>query len=333
MWAVGTALSLRAGSSWASSVDVRCPELPATESGELQARARLLLSSAGLESARVAVECDVSGAWLVWTDGSRSTIEAHSGIVEGALDAIEGRLSAARSERSSSAGSGPSAPAELIPPGMDNPDAVSGGARASTADAAGTKSPPDKKTEPVAAAVRMPLEGGIAVGTTTELWSGNLGVGLRVDVGVGFGDRLAVVIGQAARIGLSAPSDGQLSLYDLQAGFAFGAPYRQRNGFGLILLGGAERLSVSDTPIFGSSGFWLWAATATLGARMSIPAGSVDVWAGIDAELRSKSLEVRGTSPQSIPDLSGSFSLGCFFPAFTRETTAHFGSRQVGATR
>src|SRR5205085_2920660 len=60
---LAAALAVHPQLVWASSVDVRCPDLAVTEVGELQARARLLLSSAGYETAKVGVECDASGTW------------------------------------------------------------------------------------------------------------------------------------------------------------------------------------------------------------------------------------------------------------------------------
>src|SRR5882672_6270300 len=80
----------------ASSVDVRCGRLTLQRRGELQARARLLLLGAGMDTARVTVDCDASASWLVWVDGSRTTLDETSGLVEGALDAIENRLERTR---------------------------------------------------------------------------------------------------------------------------------------------------------------------------------------------------------------------------------------------
>src|SRR5258706_16200301 len=56
-----------------SSVDVRCGRLTSQARGELQARARLLLLGAGMDAARVTVECDTSASWLVWGGGSKTT--------------------------------------------------------------------------------------------------------------------------------------------------------------------------------------------------------------------------------------------------------------------
>jgi hypothetical protein len=141
-----------------------------------------------------------------------------------------------------------------------------------------------------------------------------------VDVGVGVGDQFAVVIGQAARIAVPLPPSGEITVYDLQAGLAFGAPYRARTGLGLLFLGGAERLAVADSG-FGSSGFWVWAVTTSLGVRASAQTGPVDLWVGIDLLARSQSLDIRGTDAGGVPSISASLTLGCFFPAFTRDTT------------
>src|SRR6266540_2653114 len=65
IWAL-FALALLAAPAFGSSVEVRCPRLPKPNRAELQARARLLLLGAGLDAARVGVDCDDSVAWLVW---------------------------------------------------------------------------------------------------------------------------------------------------------------------------------------------------------------------------------------------------------------------------
>src|SRR5437879_2940915 len=64
-----------------SSVDVRCGRLTSQGRGELQARARLLLLGAGMDAARVTVECDATASWLVWVDGSKTTLDETSGLV------------------------------------------------------------------------------------------------------------------------------------------------------------------------------------------------------------------------------------------------------------
>jgi len=329
--AAGVAAWLAASPAWGSSIDVHCAQITATERGELQARARLLLSSTGFEEARVEVICDEHGAWLVWTDASRSAIDTSSGIVEGALDAIESRLMTARRQQGQQGG----VPAPRTPPSAPPPAAVA----ATDASRSPTGPMPDAALKPDEAqsgselseskgsvlgmGSREAIEGGVGVATTTELWSGSspLGVGLRVDVGVGIGDQFAVVIGQAARIGLPQPSSGAVTVWDLQAGLAFGAPYRARTGFGLVLLGGAERLALANSG-FGSSEIGVWAAIGSLGVRGSVQTGAIDLWMGVDVLVRSQSLDIPGTEGGGVPTVSGSLSLGCFFPAFTHDTTA-----------
>jgi hypothetical protein len=327
---LGVAVAFTAASASASAVDVRCPELAATERGELQARARLLLSSAGFEAAHVTVECNEAGAWLIWTDGGRSAIDVHSGIVEGALDAIESRVSAARRSGAAGSDAAPVAPPPTLPAGSSASSAepVPAAAEPASTSAADADGAAGTKASELPGANQVPisrglLEGGVGIGTTTERWSGAspLGVGLRLDVGVGFGDQFALVIGQSVRIALPVPPAGQITVYDLQLGIAVGAPYRARTGLGLVLLGGAERLSVSNSN-FGSAGFWLWAVAGSLGARASLQAGAIDLWLGADIVVRTEPLEVKKPSVAGVPGVSGALSIGCFFPAFSRDSAS-----------
>src|SRR5215212_8172954 len=104
-------LTASAAPAWGATVDIRCTRLSDAAKGELEARARLFLTSADMESATIAVECDASNAWLVWIDGSKTPIDARTNIVEGTLDAIEDRI--ARTKRvgaSGTAGSGEPSP-------------------------------------------------------------------------------------------------------------------------------------------------------------------------------------------------------------------------------
>src|SRR4051812_4339888 len=64
------AVCFSAVSAWGATVDIRCPRLTDSAKGELEARARLFLTSADMEGAAIAVECDATTAALVWTDGS-----------------------------------------------------------------------------------------------------------------------------------------------------------------------------------------------------------------------------------------------------------------------
>lgn len=89
--------------AWGATVDIRCSRLVDPARGELEARARLFLTSADMESATIGLECDATNAWLVWTDGTKTLIDPRTNLVEGTLDAIEDRI--ARSKRARAAGS------------------------------------------------------------------------------------------------------------------------------------------------------------------------------------------------------------------------------------
>jgi len=298
--------------AWGATVDIRCPRLVDPARGELEARARLFLTSADMESATIGLECDATNAWLVWTDGTKTLIDPRTNLVEGTLDAIEDRI--ARSKRArpagSSGGEGPGAPG--APGGADETSTPKPPTAADT--------PPE---EPLLRAPQSPierpgidLEGGVGLAILSEFWSGaySAGVGPRLDVGVGVGRKLAIVISEGARFAVGAGS-GQMIAFDLQAGVAYGAPYQIRNGLGVVALVGAERLAAS-----GSGGLWVWSATASLGARASIATGPLDAWFGVDGMLRSDTIETGTPKSSAVPLLSAILSVGCFLPAFVGGT-------------
>ena len=147
------------------------------------------------------------------------------------------------------------------------------------------------------------------VGTVAESWEDSVGFGPRFEVGVRFGGPFAFVLAEGARFGVRSSS--QALALDLQWGLAYGAPYSSRAGFGVVLLGGAER--VAATTAIGN--WFAWRATGSLGLRGSIDVGSVDLWFGPELIVRSGTSETSG-----IPPISGMLSLGCLFPAFGRVT-------------
>jgi hypothetical protein len=309
-------LTASAAPAWGATVDIRCSRLSDASRGELEARARLFLTSADMESASIGVECDATNAWLIWTDGSKTTIDARTNIVEGTLDAIEDRI--ARAKRGSPPGSssaGGSSSAAEQPPG--------GAGATGTSTVGSSETPPDDASfrtsetpAPTERSSSMDLEGGVGLALLTEFWSGDYspGVGPRLDVGVGLGRKLSFVISEGARFAAGSGS-GNMMTFDLQAGIAYGAPYQTRTGFGVMMLFGAERLA-SSRDIGGYQGLWTWAATASLGARASLATGPLDAWIGVDGMLRSDTIETGQPRPASVPTLSAILSIGCFLPAF-----------------
>jgi hypothetical protein len=295
--------------AWAATVDIQCPRLVDPARGELEARARLFLTSADMESATIGLECDANNAWLVWTDGTKTLIDPRTNLVEGTLDAIEDRI--ARAKRASSRAGGPGAGAA---------GASGGEGPAGAEDASPTKPPTSADTPPEEASLRAPpaplersgidLEGGVGLALLSEFWTGaySAGVGPRLDVGVGVGRKLAIVISEGARFAVGSGSSGQMMAFDLQAGLSYGAPYQIRSGFGAVFFVGAERLA--------AGALWVWSATASLGARASIATGPLDAWFGIDGMLRSDTIETGQPRAAAVPHLSAILSIGCFLPAF-----------------
>jgi hypothetical protein len=296
-------VTLSSASVFGATVDIRCPRLADAAKGELEARARLFLTSADMENATIGVECDATTASLVWTDGSKTPIDAGTNLVEGTLDAIEDRI--ARSKRAA--------------PGAPNAEPSSSGSEAAAGSNKSADSSPDEAPAPAPASAdrgSIDLEGGVGLALLTELWSGAYtgGIGPRLDVGVGVGKKIAIVISEGARFAFG-PGSGQMMTFDLQAGVAYGAPYQVRTGLGVMMLFGAERIAASRD-IGGYQGLWTWAATASLGGRASIATGPLDAWIGIDGMLRSTTITTGQPRSTSIPTLSAILSIGCFLPAF-----------------
>jgi hypothetical protein len=189
------------------------------------------------------------------------------------------------------------------------------------ADAPAAPDDPDAGFDDARAAAAKPLpswrerrlEGGVALGASTESWSRSMfGYGPRFDVGIGVGQKFAVVIGESARFALGSDSLRMMS-FGMQTGVAYGAPYQTRTGLGAAILVGAERLSTSTT----IEAIVAWGATGSIGVRGSMAVGPVDVWVGLDGIARSESIRVGRPDPYGVGQLSAVVSVGCFFPALS----------------
>jgi hypothetical protein len=298
-WGIAVGVFMVATHARAASIDIRCPSLAESSRSELEARAQLLLSSAKMPSASVAIDCEANRMWLTWIDGRRLQIDTSSGIVEGSLDAIEDFLAMGARTRDRGSVDPPAAPksnlAAAVPP-TPPPD---------RAIATSTQAEPNASQDSTKA--QGILDGGVVVSSLVEWWNGSVGVGPRFEVGVRFGRQFAFVLAEGARFGVESSSRA-LSL-DLQGGLSYGAPYATRTGLGVVLLGGAERVAATSA----AGGWFAWRATGSLGLRASGAAGSVDVWAGPEIIVRSGATETGGAT---VPQLSGMLSVGCLFPAF-----------------
>jgi hypothetical protein len=307
---------LLAAPATASTVDVNCVRLSAQARAELQARARLLLLGAGMESARIGVDCSRTASYLLWVDGSPTGIDETSGLVEGALDAIENRIARAMHPPMVKVAASPRQ--ATVPIAAELPDGDSKGPF-------GTGARPDAPLPEAERAAPRPssereLEGGVGLGTAVEL-SESVLAGPRLDVGVATGKGFAFVIGEGARFGFGSPDLGRVMVFDLQAGVAFGAPYQSRSSFGAVMLVGAERLAVAAGR-FAEGGVWMWSGTLTLGVRGTVDLGPFDAWLGIEGLVRSATIQTEGPNGVSIPAVTALVSAGGFLPAFSRSSSS-----------
>jgi hypothetical protein len=301
-WCLVVGLVLAATPARAASIDIRCPKLAESSKSELEARAQLLLSSARMASISVGIECDGALMWVIWVDGRRLQIDTSSGVVEGSLDAIEDLILMSRrpNQRKAEAPPDPPSDREGLPGVPDRPVESPGKPRPFA-----PLSPDVSKEQ-----LRGGLQGGVVVSTLAEWWDSSMGIGPRFEVGVRVGGQFAFVLAEGARFGVG--SSAQTLALDLQWGIAYGAPYASRTGVGLVLLGGAERVTAATAV----GGWFAWRATGSLGLRASGAAGSVDLWAGPELIVRSGPTESLDAADSHIPQVSGMLSVGCLFPAF-----------------
>jgi hypothetical protein len=289
--------------AFAGSVEVRCAGMPAPVRADLASRLAATIDATGTRWSTLGVECDGYGVWIVWFDGSRALVDQTAGLVPGAVALVESRVSFDRSQAASMAvqpvPDTPARPDLEVPPNdpVVEPDT--------------TKS--ERKTG---------TEGGIGLGMTTAFWgSSATGIGPRLDVGVGPPGAIAFLLSESALFGTGAANSSQITMFDFQAGVAFGAPYKVRTGFGGVALLGAERITAANSRS-DSSGAWEWDATLDLGARGGLKWSGVNVWLGADLMIRSSRFDLGGTTPVSIPTSTFMLSLGGFVPAFARRSSS-----------
>jgi hypothetical protein len=297
--AIAASLLVLCGSraAQAGAVDVRCPDMPPPVRDELEARIVLTMDTAGVRWSHLAVECDGYGVWIVWFDGSRALVDQRGGLVSGAIALVESRISYDRYNA-------PVASAQPVPDVPPRPDLE--------------EPPREQPSQPDTAKSdrKKGTEGGIGAGMSTEFWgSSAVGIGPRLDVAVGPPGVLAFLLSESALFGTGAASSSQITMFDFQAGVAFGAPYKVRSGFGGLVLVGAERIAAANSRS-DSGSLWEWNATLDLGARGSFKLNAVNMWLGADLMLRSSGFDVGGSTPVSIPSTSFMLSAGGFVPAF-----------------
>jgi hypothetical protein len=336
------AACLATSSARAASIDVNCPGMPSGVVSELDSRVSARLSEAGATQGAIRLECDSAGVWITWFDGSRAVVDQSAGVVAGALALVDARLALDRSAAQRQAG-GPGVPAAAAAPGapsagtpavpsppVPTPEATANSAPPGPAPAMPPSSPGDHEVPPAGEEDGLSEglfieqtsghyhgpDGGLGLGLMTEFWSGTsgMGTGPRLDISIGPSGPFAILIGEGALFGVGSSDASKVLLLEFQAGLAFGAPYKTREGFGAVLLAGAERLAASGANS-DSTGSSIWTSVFDLGARGSLSLSNLNLWLGLDGILRGSDFETGPPNPVRVASASFMLSLGCFFPA------------------
>jgi hypothetical protein len=270
-----------ASSAGAAEVNFRCDRLSPAQIEELAARMRILLRAVDPDKAprTVTLVCDAAGNRLEWQGppDEKLPVDDQPGLVEGALDALESRLTQTKSQEKSEAASPPSKPAAGPPPTPASPLELPPGLGGSEGPRDRAQRAPPKR--------RPAAVGGLDLGMTFESLPEPLGAALgpRLHVGVGTG-ALAVVLGETLRLDTEAPFNALL--FDVQAGVSLGAPYAPDYRVGAALLVGWEWLSAFGEGEGPNSLQTDSSPTLSLGVRGSLRSGVYSPWLGIDGIYR-----------------------------------------------
>jgi hypothetical protein len=291
---IAIAVAVVSSSARAVSVAPQCASMPPELAAELEQRVTAALAGTAISSAALRIDCDPNAVWLLWPDGTRAPIDLTRGVVEGVVTLVAARVAWDRGH----------------PPPPDDGRA--------TARAERPPEEPEARAEP-SPSRRSRTEGGVGFALASELWSGASAMGPRLDVAIAPPGPVSILIGEGMLFGLGSSGSSQVTMFDLQAGAALGAPFNGRRGFGSVLLLGAERISASNAAS-DVSGLWEWTFLVNLGLRASVKVQSTNLWLGADVALRSDDFKTGGSSPVSVPAASFLLSAGCFFPALVRSS-------------
>jgi hypothetical protein len=263
----------------AAEVAVACARLDAAETDEVRARVKLILRTASEPPRSLLLACDAERAWVVWNVPPAELLDAPQGVslVESMLDAIERR--ARRVEP----------PVGPPPPRAPKPRRI-------------PVSPHETPTweapvTPPASPRPLVESGGMGVGLAGELLGGRLpyALGPRLDIGVGWG-AWSLQLTESARFARTKSDDSAL-LYDLGAGFGWGAPFSRRHLLGASLASGGEWFNVEGHTV--TTGF------SALGARAALPVGAFSISLGLEGRLRWSPQHVGETVDVRVPRWSG----------------------------
>ncbi len=268
-----------------------CPRLTGEEAAELEARVLLTLRSVDPPPVAVTLVCDEYQAWVLWQtpDEHRIPVEEFDGIVEGSIDAIDMylatgprvKLSVAESQRELAHHES----YELSP--FD------------TSPVRDARRPRRRKEE-------APRAGGFGISTTGEIFPepDALVIGPRLDIALHIAHGFSAVTMESFRA--AAGASPKFSLFDVQLGVAWGAPYSNQSVFGVVAMGGFEWLTLDE--FVGD-----YTATWDVGVRLGGSVGPATLWFGTDYRYRAAALVIE----PNVRSNRGSFvvSLGGFLTA------------------
>jgi hypothetical protein len=272
-------------------VAVRCSRITPARSDELVARIHLAIHSADASAApaSINVECDDQATRVAWDVPPTEELEVDEsgGLVEGVLDAVDRRLVTFRDRSARQSVTSRAAP----PTPAETPDLTIRRVRI-----------------PTLAQRRVRRAGGLGLALTVEPWPDEkLGMGPRLDLGVGIGPVVAVS-SEGFRLGVG--DEHSSFLFDVAMGAGWGAPFDPARAFGAVALLGIEYFSAFRAETGPNSSQTVATATATLGIRGSIRAGPTAVWLGLDGRYRPDPPEFGAPFHVALGRLSALFSVG-----------------------
>jgi len=248
-----------------TAIVVACPALDPAQNDELGARARLLIQASPdpVRPERVQLHCTPDQTTLYVDRTEPVPVDTYRGLIEGALDALEGEL-----ERRAAGRSPPKHLRQTAPA----PSQVEDGLPAlppSLLPTEGATQRPPRGTD----------AGGLGVGVGFEPLPPPLDacIGPRLDIAVGVG-QLAAIATESYRLGLGGGPKSEL--FSAQVGIAWGAPFDPESTFGVLTLVGWEWLALPRRDQT------LRTPTVATGLRAAMNAGPVNVWVGVDGVMR-----------------------------------------------
>ena len=301
------ALGTRAASAAEADVTVRCDELSAEDTAQVEARVRATLLSAGLSPTTVALSCEPASVQTQVTGNGHEVTQrserSASSLKEALLANAEAALSAWGAASSPALASLPAA-APVLAPAVEPAHAP---ALAAAPPAPTPNRIPDARPEPASTDTRDRTW--LAAGPRAELWSHGWGLGAQVGAQHEFG---AVFLAVHAGYLLSVPTSTQFSAHDLGFGAQLGWQPRALLGFrgalgvGFSVFGASPEAGVSAESGKSST---LPCLSVELSRPVEFGAFALLPAAGARAFARARSVQVDGQEVLALPAVALEASL------------------------